>query len=112
MMENKIYSIEEVETALSRVGINKKTLTIKDLENFFGDRGIDFRRRYVLSYGNDDKNIYWIPNPEYDTYFSGEFDNVILPHKKTVLWVSRTCIYGEIEDEVPLEKSPYKFKNT
>jgi len=84
-----------------------KKLTIKDLENFFGARDIYFNVKFVKKYGNDDKNIYWIPNNEFDnTFFASEHPG---NKQETVMWVSRMDMCPEIQDEVALDKSPFKF---
>jgi len=47
-----------------------KKLTFKNIQDFFGDRGIGLKRHYLKKYWNDDENIYWIANNKYETDFS------------------------------------------
>ena len=91
-MENKVSKV--------------KKLTFKDIKNYFGDRDIVLKRHYIKKYGNDDKYIYWIPNNNYDTYFSTDLHRNDI---ETVLWVSINDMYAEIQDEVLLKDSPYAF---
>lgn len=89
---------------------------MKDFEDYFGNRGIEFNKKYIKKIRNDGKYIYWIPNKKYtDNFFSSEFPSTKLVEGKrvstpdTVLWVKLHCMYAEIEDEVTIDKSPFSF---
>lgn len=83
----------------------KKQITFKDIQNFFGDRGIILKKDDFLKWGINDDYIYWIPNNKYcHDYLEAELGN-----EKSVLWASRKNIYIEIEDEVWLKDAPFEL---
>lgn len=80
-------------------------ITFKDIQNFFGDRGIILAEGDFIKWGINDKYVYWIPNNKYcDDYLEAE-----LGEGKSVLWVSRDNIHLEIEDEVWLKDAPFEL---
>ena len=85
-----------------------KKMTLKQLADFFGDRGKEFKRRYVKKIGNDENYIYWIPNNKYKSFF--ETTEYHWEKEETVMWVYRKSMYLEVEDEVLLKDSPYNFE--
>ncbi len=95
-----------------------KKLTFKDIVNFFGDRGVILKRNFIKKYGNDEKYIYIIPNrafdfSDYDCDEGQMFETTLQTTIKedTVMWFAIHSLYIEIEDEVLLENSPYKWRN-
>jgi hypothetical protein len=80
-------------------------LTFKQIQDFFGNRGIVILRGHFKKWGNCSNYIYWIPNNNRcssELMSEGEGD--------MVLWTSLRSSYVEIEDEAPLNASPFDFK--
>ena len=84
-----------------------KKFTFKDLVNFFGNRGIILRRKYIKKWGNDDTFVYWIPNKDYENNF---FATTLYTTEDSVMWCIWKTLIPEVEDEVLLENSPYKWR--
>lgn len=97
-------------------------ITFKNLQNFFGDRNMILRKRDVKKWGIDEEYIYFVPaNKCEDSPFSTTLHHCYVPIddldapckctlEPTIMWFSRSCLYGEMQNEVLLKDSPYKGK--
>lgn len=82
-----------------------REITFKDIQNFFGDRGIIIKAGHLLRWGIDNKYVYWIPNnKKCDAYLARETDTQDL--MEYTLFTSRRSLCIEIEDEVRTDSLP------
>lgn len=76
-------------------------LKFKDLQNWFGDRGVELDRGDMAKWGNDDKYIWWVPKRNgLNSFFSSEYGVA----GKTVLWVPIWSLGAEVENEALIEE--------
>lgn len=87
-------------------------LTFEQIQNYFGNRGIFVIPSCFKAYGNNDKYIYWIPNTKEMDELEARLGHDYPEDEGKVLWVSRRCMYGEIEDTQFEENVPFKIEWT
>lgn len=81
-----------------------KDFNFKDIQNFFGDRGIIVNQGDFIKWANDDRYIYWIPNNKKCD------ESLQSTNEKSVLWTSLKNMYVEIEDEILLKNIQFELK--
>lgn len=89
-------------------------MSFKDIQAWFGNRGIQLESHFVKKIDHDEENIYWIPNrdvelEEWEEDDGSFFASDICTSDDTVAWCPIWSICAELEDEVTLDKSPFNF---
>ena len=87
-------------------------MTFEQIQNWFGDRGMLVLPKCFKAYGNNDKYIYWIPNSKEMEIMGVDLGHCYPEDEGKVLWVSRNCEYGEIQDAQFEKDVPFKIEWT
>ena len=89
--------------------IDTTKLTYKDLQNWFGERGIELNKGDLKKWGNTNEFIYWIPNDK-KCNPNLAHDYCQKKYGTTVIWCALKSICFEVESEDYEDETPFKLE--